>query len=68
MAALYCGCRHPVWSDLWWTDRGAVMVFMDNQTSSASYGKQVDNCPGCGRKLRLELLKSENYTARDHSR
>ena len=44
------------------------MVFMDNQTSSASYGKQVDNCPGCGRKLRLELLKSENYTARDHSR
>ncbi len=64
MATLYCGCRHRVWSDLWWTDRGAVMLFIDNQPSSASYGKQIEDCPGCGRKLRLEMLKSENYPVR----
>ena len=68
MATLYCGCRHQVWSDLWWTERGAVMVFMDNRPHSESYGKQVEDCPGCGRKLRLELLKSEDHPARGHLR
>lgn len=40
------------------------MLFIDNQPSSASYGKQIDDCPGCGRKLRLEMLRCENYPVR----
>ena len=64
MAALYCECRHGIWTDLWWTERGPVLIFMDNQTSSEAYGKQVAACPGCGRELKLEALSSENYPAR----
>lgn len=64
MAALYCGCRYGIWSDLWWTEQGQVVVFMDNESSSDSYGKQVFDCPGCGRELKLETLRSENYPAR----
>lgn len=63
MATLYCGCRHSIWSDLWWTEDGAVMLFMDNQRSSDSYGRQVTHCPGCGRELRLEKLSSEDRRA-----
>lgn len=61
MATLYCECEHSVWSDLWWTESGPLLVFLDNQTSSASYGKQITKCPNCSRELRLEMLRSENY-------
>lgn len=65
MATLYCGCSRRIWSDLWWTERGAVMCFMDNQPYSESYGKRVEDCPGCGKKLRLELLSSDKHPRRD---
>lgn len=61
MATLYCECDHSVWSDLWWTEDGPDLVFLDNQTSSESYGKRVAACPGCGRELKLEVLRSEDY-------
>ncbi|CAN5651865.1 hypothetical protein BH24ACT21_BH24ACT21_16690 [soil metagenome] len=61
MATLYCDCDHSVWSDLWWTEDGPFLIFMDNQSSSPSYGKQVTSCPGCGRALKLEALRSEDY-------
>lgn len=61
MATLYCECNHSVWSDLWWTARGAEMVFIDNLPTSPTYGKQVAHCPGCNRELRLQVLRSENY-------
>lgn len=61
MATLYCECKHNIWSDLWWTEDGPLLVFLDNQISSPSYGKQIVNCPGCEQKLRLASLKSENY-------
>lgn len=61
MATLYCECEHSVWSDLWWTERGPEMMFIDNVPSSATYGKQVSRCPGCERELRLQALRSENY-------
>jgi hypothetical protein len=64
LATLYCECDHSVWSDLWWREEGPDLVFIDNQTSSPSYGKQVTDCPGCGRELRLERLRSENYPVR----
>jgi hypothetical protein len=64
MAALYCDCRYEIWSDLWWTEQGPLLIFMDNRASSASYGKEAVDCPGCGRVLKLGALKSENYRAR----
>ena len=64
MAALYCECRYGIWSDLWWTEGGPVLVFVDNQALSESYGEQVTVCPDCGRGLKLGALKSENYPAR----
>lgn len=64
MATLYCECEHSVWSDLWWTEEGLSLIFLDNKVSSASYGKQVTSCPGCGRELRLEALRSDNNPVR----
>lgn len=61
MATLFCECAHSVWSDLWWTEEGPEMMFIDNLPSSPTYGKQVEFCPGCGRELRLRALRSENY-------
>lgn len=68
MATLYCECKHSIWSDLWWTERGAELIFLDNLPSSDSYGKQVTRCPGCGKWLTLEILKSENYQPYGRSR
>ncbi|MGB3634953.1 MAG: hypothetical protein WA982_12990 [Rubrobacteraceae bacterium] len=64
MATLYCECEHNIWSDLWWTEDGPLLIFLDNRPSSASYGKQITDCPNCGRELRLEMLRSENYSMR----
>ena len=29
LATLYCECEHSVWSDLWWTENGPDLVFVD---------------------------------------
>lgn len=59
MASLYCECGYGIWSDLWWTEEGAEMLFLDNRKGSATYGGRVSGCPGCGRRLELEALRSE---------
>lgn len=64
MATLYCECGYGIWSDLWWTEEGAEMLFLDNHKASKTYGGRVSRCPGCGKPLELEALKSEDYGVR----
>ena len=46
-----CGQAEELWGEFWWVGGHYRWLFFDYEETSETFGKQVENCPACGRLL-----------------
>jgi hypothetical protein len=56
-AALRCICGYSIVCEVRpGGEHIGFLAFFDGETTSETYGQQVENCPGCGEQLGLPLF------------
>jgi hypothetical protein len=61
MATLQCGCGYAILCEVRCLgERLGALAFFDDEPTSATHGKSVKSCPGCGEHLEFLRLSVEN--------
>ena len=60
-AALRCECGHGIFCKVGSEgEHIGFLAFFDNESSSETYGQQVERCPNCGEQLGLPMFFGQN--------
>jgi hypothetical protein len=61
MATLQCRCGYAILCEVRRLgERLGALAFFDHETTSETYAKRVESCPGCGEQLEFLMLWIEN--------